>query len=451
MKLFLFIIASYFLVSFSSCSFLNLVNYEVVEFHQNPIGNQFNRGHVMTSEDNLHVYLNAYNQSFVLNGTRHKHSHQIIVHMSKNSKRKETSYFYKGLVNNDQDSFFRGYISNDKFLGVFAIKNRIYHVEEPKEQKSDKKAIVYSDLDLHYDTINDNTLNQDKSAIYSKSPTLRKKRQANDRTKYNYLKPIINKRRIYRQQKIKRQFANFWLVEQTKKHHRHKKSKKKIINCWVNIIVDHLYANMHSYNSHSISNELNLIFEEANNAYQEINSKLEHDIALKIENIEVFEHTKYDLGDTSLSIEKILEILAFHKQESCIKIAVLNRDFGEVVGLGHLGNEIVVNQKPQSGFCAKLSNFNGQLVMLNKAVITVRQDNKLRSRSDITHTLCHEIGHLFGAKHDENEISCQKTINLMSSYLATNSEKKSFSFSPCSVERIKNVILSRENVTKCLT
>ena len=454
-NLFVFLIGNCFSTAFSLVPFSvsNLTYYEVIKFYQNPIGNLSKSGQVvMTDENVLRVYLNVYNQSFELIGNRFQHLPKIIVHKFKHFKQEETSYFYRGLVNSDEDSFFRGYIFNNSFLGFFAIKNNVYHIQE-KNHSNNKEVVVYRDFDLSYEIPNNDLVNQGMANSKSK-PSSRRKRQTND---YNYSQSFLYPKRNYDRLQLKRNLTFYLLkkkVENQKKLNRYKKASAKARYCNIEFIVDHTYAKLYDYDTNKITNELTMLVEGASETFNNIDFGIAHRIALRVEGIHIYEHNDYKFANTSFSMSQILRLQNLQISNQCASIIIVNRNFVEEVGIANKGSFDPHSREPQVGACAKATLAGNHLSTYNSALVTVMYKNKMRVRPDITLTLTHEIGHLFGSDHDEEYrrkgMSCPES-RIMDAFFSEHTSTLSWTFSDCSIKNMKNLIKNRLNVTGCLS
>lgn len=416
----------------------DLSYYEVIEFEQKLTDNKPKSGQIVkNSENRLRVYFNVYNKSFVLVGTRCQHIHPTIVHDSEHFKRDKTSHFYKGLVNNNQNSFFRGYIFDGKFLGIFVIENDIYHIEERNEQNENKnKVIVYRDSDLLYEKIpNNKAFIRAKKDIKEQNVFYRKRKQQ-------------NKQKMYQMPLVRRKEEKFYpsIFNRTKRQIPRNRRYYGTTFCPVEVIADHTFARLHNYDVNRIVNELNLLVEGASGIYQNTDFYTKENVGLKVANVQIHIHTNYSWADTRLQINEVLNLQSFRLQNYCASISVVNRDFGVALGLAWLGYPPSSNR----GICSK-SNVvsdawaNNKMVMHNTGVVSTLNRQRVRFRPDISLTFAHEMGHLFGTSHDEEKFikwGCHPNF-LMAAYAPSSSLWTSWRFTRCSVVHMRTLIMSR--------
>ncbi|CAK9290044.1 unnamed protein product [Gordionus sp. m RMFG-2023] len=123
---------------------------------------------------------------------------------------------------------------------------------------------------------------------------------------------------------------------------------------------------------------------------------------------------------------------------ACLGISSTFRDFGKVLGKAYLGSE-------DSGIF--MDDSAKKPKNLNMAFVNYRHPfmEGIMARGFVLHNLAHEVGHSFGAIHEE-ELNCTPSSNLlMQETVDRINEFNKYKFSPCNVELMKKLIETRMN------
>jgi hypothetical protein len=140
------------------------------------------------------------------------------------------------------------------------------------------------------------------------------------------------------------------------------------------------------------------------------------------------------LGKLSKGVDKNQEVFAGIKN-TCLALVITNQNTGS-----NLGTAFVGSSTTSGGVCDK----NGY----NIGVANTESGNRLVSPDVLFGTLAHEIGHLFGASHDDDKRSgeCNPPNNpfiMFPLIYATGVNKERFS--PCSTQAIMAALKTRIN------
>lgn len=131
----------------------------------------------------------------------------------------------------------------------------------------------------------------------------------------------------------------------------------------------------------------------------------------------------------------------------CLGVAFTFRDFGEnVIGLAHKSNPDP--SLSNGGLCGRAQLLEDRTFLyLNTLLVSQLIHGQLLTRDILALTLTHELGHSFGAEHDET--SCVSEVDkpsgnfLMFNLASTGKLPNNWKFSSCSMKTIASVIANR--------
>ncbi|GFS17062.1 disintegrin and metalloproteinase domain-containing protein 10 [Elysia marginata] len=132
----------------------------------------------------------------------------------------------------------------------------------------------------------------------------------------------------------------------------------------------------------------------------------------------------------------------------CLAIAFTFSDFSGTAGSAYVAYS---DGSSAGGICQKPVEIDSQNISYNSIVLTYLLDGKRRTEMEVLLTLAHEIGHSFGAPHDD-ETFCSGTEEhgdfIMSTTTNTGYKANNYRFSECSLRNMLPVIKYKGH---CLT
>lgn len=235
--------------------------------------------------------------------------------------------------------------------------------------------------------------------------------------------------------------------------------------CEIELVADHTFSEFFRHDTVRISSELFLMLMKANMIFSQMDFNLDgrpDGVSLQLSRIVIF-HTPNEKGytwsSTQLRPQQVLESFGLRIQTHCLAVTFLHRDFSTfkgdangVLGLawvGELGKSFGICSKPMLNPQVSAKElWNG-----NTGIITNVNRGRTRSRAEASSTLSHEIGHSFGAKHDDSADVIKKYGQCSSKYLmsAVDSGEQiptKFQFSYCSKQQINPVLQTKSTCFK---
>lgn len=234
--------------------------------------------------------------------------------------------------------------------------------------------------------------------------------------------------------------------------------------CEIELVSDHTFSEFFRHDTVRISSELFLMLMKANMIYSQMDFNLDgrpDGITLQVSRIVIY-HTPNEKGYTWSSTElkpvELLEKFGLRIQNHCLAITFLHRDFSAFKEFdGLLGLAWVGAPQKSFGICSK-PVLNPQvspkeLWQGNTGFITNKMRGKARTRAEASTTLSHEIGHAFGAQHDDSDAVIKQFGQCSTKYIMAAIDsgeqtptKEQFSY--CSKQQINPVLQANSGCFK---
>ncbi|CAD5115912.1 DgyrCDS4846 [Dimorphilus gyrociliatus] len=160
-------------------------------------------------------------------------------------------------------------------------------------------------------------------------------------------------------------------------------------------------------------------------------------------------------GNLEMAEEYLTRFSLYNFSNVCAAIALTNRPFKDRVG--NRVNGVTYRVDPNNkyfkfyGICAKPFQYLGP--RYKNVLVTTAKNTKSLKRIERTATIAHELGHMFGAYHDDpmDPLCSPDTVNgfyimhthAINGYLFNNNK-----FSPCSKRRMSKVLQLRSDCLK---
>ncbi|XP_071164094.1 disintegrin and metalloproteinase domain-containing protein 10-like [Mytilus edulis] len=344
---------------------------------------------------------------------------------------------YKGIVNNDKESFVYGKIDdNNKFDGYF-ILNQTYYFIEPF---SNYNTTDLSELCIIY------LINERSSVLHFDTS------DANLTSKKNY----SNRKMHNRKSNLK--FSTPIRLDNNKfKTKKRSKRSVRAKSCTVHLVADHtFYEHVGKQSVGATVSELVYRLGDADVTFRgtDFNGDGYGDnIGFLISQITIFTSkysTDYKLGDESLDVYDYLDTFSqYNFDDFCLAVAFTHRDFERgILGLAWVASSSFYGAA--GGICQKRIRYSedNKLYSLNTALVTTLNYGERILGYDCSLVLTHELGHNFGSSHDPiGHPICSPDDDdgnyLMYAYASEGSKPNHNKFSTCSINSMHPVIINK--------
>ncbi|CAK9290046.1 unnamed protein product [Gordionus sp. m RMFG-2023] len=232
----------------------------------------------------------------------------------------------------------------------------------------------------------------------------------------------------------KRQYTNEWYTK-----------IKKV--CTINVYLDaYLMEKVYNYNIKKAIHELIILYGSLDFLYRIIDfygvGKANH-FGFQIAKITVDKNKK---SDEVLSEKYVRFISSLNLgNDRCLGVSFTYQKLEGFIGKGFHGTEdsgIFIDNKDEI-----FIRYNWNVAYVNYMIPDTRT---IRKRGGILNILAHEVGHIFGAVH-EQETSCYRHNNLLMTIRMTEANRfDNFQFSKCNIKLMKKIIEMRiDKFVKC--
>ena len=227
--------------------------------------------------------------------------------------------------------------------------------------------------------------------------------------------------------------------------------------CELSVVVDHSFFN--TYCGGSVDKTVDIIsfvIKLADHSFRRVDfgaDRVGDNIGFMIKEVTIFTSASspdYVLSRSTQPDEVVRTFADYDFSRSCLGVLFTHRNFDhDIVSDSFMG--CASSDVCLGGICAKRVRRNNKLKSYNVLVISSVKSHVAYSRRGLATTLVHELGHTFGAGHDETQ-ECLPTgkygVYVMHPDYSSANKSNSFFFSPCSIRSMGPVVNSRGTCLK---
>ncbi|XP_077994066.1 disintegrin and metalloproteinase domain-containing protein 10-like [Glandiceps talaboti] len=374
------------------------LNYDRAELHQSHLRAKRSADSTILSKKTVELKFTAHGRDFHLRLRRDTQTFakDLIVDLPfQEVNNFDTSFIYRGNVNDDPARLVHGAILDGLFEGKIYSEDNEYYVEPASryfKEPTDFHSVIYKDSDVEHPYLTemknscglqDRTLkwmqkiqqSAQKDEYEEESNTVWED-EIHDGNDNKYADPSVRKRRATAEKN----------------------------SCSLYIQADHLYTDAFNGNEQSVLAQIANYVSAVNTIYNRVDFDGTMGIGFQVQRVRL--NDTEDAKDTSnpfrfsnIGVEKFLELNSeMDHSQYCLAYVFTDRDFDDgVLGLAWVATATGAN----GGICEKHTLYaGGTKKSLNTGIITI-QNYGSRVPTKVSHiTFAHELGHNFGSPHD---------------------------------------------------
>ena len=359
--IFVFKLMSFILTILCWCSAgaQHLDKYNYIDFNSSSLPVDNNKAILTQTKTHIYVEINSFDQRFRI--------------IAKVLETEQQIRIYSGKVYLKHDSYVIGYVKTNTFVGIIKVDGQAYNLEavtrsDPNYMQNKNKVLMYKENSVPFDGVYDTIV----------------------RPKYNSKRKKLGKRKK----------SKYRLIAQNN----NRLPKNRV--CGLDLYADyHFVRQMGAYDALA---EMLITVKESNS----ILSRIDFDGDGQPDNIGVFaqrasvtEYTKDNLGLMNISDgQQLLRTFQKRLTDSCLQVLFTHKELTflnkGITGLANLG-----------GVCHKRAKINGILQSPNSLLVSCLSNGRPLNRVQRILDLTHEIGHTFGAEHDNEKFEDNVVCN----------------------------------------